>query len=125
MARAAFLSHQAPTDSAEEAEKLDGLQLMGETLALGDNQFARSGTEADHPGARRPGPHQLAAATLDFLRGKNMKNLIRRFASDEQGLETVEYAVMGALIIGVVVIAIGLLGGAIGARFDEVRAEIQ
>lgn len=40
------------------------------------------------------------------------------FWADESGLETVEYAVMTALIVGTIVTALGLLAGAISARFD-------
>ena len=47
------------------------------------------------------------------------KNL-RRFASDDRGLETVEYAVMTALIVAALVTAIGLLSGAISGRFTSV-----
>ena len=45
---------------------------------------------------------------------------VRRFASDDRGLETVEYAVMTALIVAALVTAIGLLTGAISGRFTSV-----
>ena len=53
-----------------------------------------------------------------------MTNVIKRFVSDDSGLETVEYAVMTALIVGALVIAIGLLTAAISGRFDTVRGVI-
>ena len=53
-----------------------------------------------------------------------MTKVIKRFVRDDSGLETVEYAVMTALIVGALVIAIGLLTAAISGRFDTVRGVI-
>ena len=53
-----------------------------------------------------------------------MTKIIKRFVSDDSGLETVEYAVMTALIVGALVIAIGRLTAAISGRFDTVRGVI-
>jgi Flp pilus assembly pilin Flp len=53
-----------------------------------------------------------------------MLKLAKRFLNDEQGLELSEYAVMTALIVAVVVTAIGLLAGSIKARFDDTTATI-
>ena len=48
-----------------------------------------------------------------------------RFLKDEKGLETVEYAVMTALVVATLVAAIGFLVDAIEGRFGEVQAVIQ
>ena len=53
-----------------------------------------------------------------------MTKVIKRFVSDERALETLEYAVMTALIVAALVTAIGLLTGAISGRFDSVRGVI-
>ena len=53
-----------------------------------------------------------------------MMTLLKKFLKDEEGLELVEYAVMTALIVGVLVVAIGALSGAIGTRMGEVEAVI-
>ena len=50
---------------------------------------------------------------------------LRRFWSDEQGLETVEYAVMTALIVGALVVAVTALSGAIQGRFGEVETTVE
>ncbi len=47
-----------------------------------------------------------------------MKNLMKRFWKDEQGLELSEYAVMAALILAAVFAAIVLLRNAIANRFN-------
>ena len=44
--------------------------------------------------------------------------LAKRFLKDEQGIEMAEYAVMLALIIGVVALLAGALSTAIGNRFQ-------
>lgn len=53
-----------------------------------------------------------------------MKALLKRFVYDEQGLETVEYAVMTALIVAALIAAITLLSGAITTRFGVVEGVI-
>ena len=53
-----------------------------------------------------------------------MVALLKKFVSDERGLETVEYAVMTALIVAALVTAITLLSGAISSRFGEVQGTI-
>ncbi len=65
-------------------------------------------------------------ARPDFKeRGFPMKALLKRFVKDESGLELVEYAVMTALIVGALVVAIGLLTGAISTRFGAVQTTIE
>ena len=53
-----------------------------------------------------------------------VKNFVKRFVKDEQGLETVEYAVMTALIVAALVVAIGALSTAIENRFGETETTI-
>jgi len=54
----------------------------------------------------------------------SVMKLVKKFFKDEQGLELVEYAVMTALIVAVLVTAIGLLSTAIVNRFGEVESVI-
>ena len=53
-----------------------------------------------------------------------MKSIIR-FFKDDSGLETVEYAVMTALIVAVLVTTLALLGEAINTRFGELRGVVE
>lgn len=53
-----------------------------------------------------------------------MMKVIASFMKDESGLETVEYAVMTALIVAVMVTAIGVLSTAISGRFGEVTTVV-
>ena len=53
-----------------------------------------------------------------------MLNVVKRFLADERGLETVEYAVMTALIVAAMVTAITLLSGAVTGRFGETQTVI-
>jgi Flp pilus assembly pilin Flp len=50
--------------------------------------------------------------------------MLKRFVTDEQGLETVEYAVMTALIVAAMVVAITALSGAVTGRFAATQAVI-
>jgi len=49
---------------------------------------------------------------------------LKRFFKDEQGLETIEYAVMTALIVAAIITAIGLLVTAVSGRFTAVSTVI-
>jgi len=53
-----------------------------------------------------------------------MKFDFRKFLAEEEGLETVEYAVMTALIVATLVTAIGLLATSIENRFGDVEGVI-
>ena len=50
---------------------------------------------------------------------KGLKNIVARFVSDEQGMETVEWGVMAALIVVGVAAAVALLGDNVKAKFDQ------
>lgn len=50
--------------------------------------------------------------------------MLQKFLRDEKGLELVEYAVMTALIVAVIVTAITVLSAAISNRMDEVTTVI-
>ena len=45
--------------------------------------------------------------------------LISRFLNEEHGLETVEYAVIAALITGAAIVAITALGTQVAAKFNS------
>ncbi len=53
-----------------------------------------------------------------------MLQTLKRFMSDEQGLETVEYAVMAALVVAAVVLAVQGLRTAVAGRFNETATTI-
>jgi len=50
--------------------------------------------------------------------------MLKRFINDERGLETVEYAVILALIIVGTIASVKTLGGWVKGRFDAVNAEV-
>ena len=53
-----------------------------------------------------------------------MKDTLKRFWNDDQGLETAEWAVMAALIVAATVAAIGLVSTAITGRFTALSTTI-
>lgn len=53
-----------------------------------------------------------------------MLKVIKSFVSDDSGMETVEYAVMTALIVAALVATITALSGAIQGRFDQVTGVV-
>ena len=55
---------------------------------------------------------------------KRVRELIKSFVSDDRGLETVEYAVMMALIVAALVAAVGVLRTAISSRFSATASII-
>ena len=50
---------------------------------------------------------------------RNLNEKIKRFQEDEKGLETVEYAVMTALIAGAMVVALGALAVSLTNKFQD------
>ncbi|MHC4791595.1 MAG: Flp family type IVb pilin [Planctomycetota bacterium] len=48
-----------------------------------------------------------------------MKALLKRFIKDERGLETVEYAIIGALITIAAIVTIGLVGTQVNVKFND------
>ncbi len=53
-----------------------------------------------------------------------MKNMLKRFVQDEQGLELSEYAVMAALIVAALITVIVGLRGAIQNKFSFLQTQI-
>ena len=51
-------------------------------------------------------------------------SLFNKFISDDRGLETLEYAVMTALIVAAIVTAVGALVTAVTGRFGEVETVV-
>jgi pilus assembly protein Flp/PilA len=48
-----------------------------------------------------------------------MKALLKRFVKDEKGLETVEYAIIAALITLAAIVTIGLVGNQVNVKFQD------
>ena len=50
--------------------------------------------------------------------------MFKRFIKDEQGLETVEWAVIAALIVAGLIIVIGNLGDAVKDKFEALEGAV-
>ena len=71
------------------------------------------------------GVHVLAPSTaVDATMERTMSATLKRFVNDERGLETVEYAVMTALIVAGLVLAIAALGNAVKNKFSGVTNDV-
>ncbi len=55
---------------------------------------------------------------------KQLSTITKRFIKEDDGLETIEYAVMTALIVAGLVAALGALSGAITGRFGDVQGTV-
>jgi len=53
-----------------------------------------------------------------------MKALLKKFVSDDQGLETLEYAIMLGLIVGGSIAVIIALGVWVAGQFTQVQGEL-
>ncbi len=62
-----------------------------------------------------------------FLAAETMKlgNFIKRLIREEDGPTAVEYAVMLALIIGVIIASVTIFGGATGTLFGDISDNIE
>lgn len=52
------------------------------------------------------------------------RTLLRRFVSQEAGLEVVEYAILAGLIVGVAVLTIAAIGAWVKLQFDTARTAL-
>jgi len=50
--------------------------------------------------------------------------VVKRFVQDEQGLETVEYAIITGLIVAATITAIGILGAWVTTQFNTVNTAV-
>ena len=55
---------------------------------------------------------------------KTVARQLKRFWNDEQGLETVEYAIITGLIVAATITAIGLLGAWVTGQFNTVNTTV-
>lgn len=53
-----------------------------------------------------------------------MKTLLKKFMKDDQGLETVEYAIITGLIVAATITAIGILGAWVTTQFETVNSNV-
>lgn len=54
-----------------------------------------------------------------------MKTRIDAFCLDEEGVTAIEYALLGALIVVVIVVSVTLVGTNLGDLYDRVATEIK
>ncbi len=54
-----------------------------------------------------------------------MRNMAKRFFSDEKGLETVEYAIIAGLIVVGVISTVGLIGAWVNTKFNALLTDLQ
>jgi len=50
--------------------------------------------------------------------------VVKRFVKDEEGLETVEYAIITGLIVAATITAIGILGAWVNTQFNTVNTTV-
>ena len=55
---------------------------------------------------------------------KNMKKLLKRFLKDEQGLETVEYAMIAGIIVVGTLITVVSIGTWVNGRFTSLDNDL-
>ena len=51
-------------------------------------------------------------------------NLIKKFLKNEEGLETVEYAIIIGLIVGGLVLVVATIGTWVNTRFENLRDDL-
>jgi Flp pilus assembly pilin Flp len=52
------------------------------------------------------------------------KSLVRRFFSDDQGLETVEYAIIAGLVVAGLVAIVAAIGVWVNTRFQNLQTNL-
>lgn len=55
---------------------------------------------------------------------KTLSRMLKRWIRDDRGLETVEYAIIAALVTGGAILAITALGNSVAAKFNTLVTTI-
>lgn len=55
----------------------------------------------------------------------NITRFVKRFMADDQGLETVEYAIIGGLIVAATIVTIVAIGMWVNTKFDSLNTTLQ
>lgn len=55
----------------------------------------------------------------------NITRFIKSFMADDQGLETVEYAIIGGLIVAATIVTIVAIGMWVNTKFDSLNTTLQ
>jgi pilus assembly protein Flp/PilA len=66
----------------------------------------------------------LSAALSSKDRPIMNKTLVRRFLSDDQGLETVEYAIIAGLVVAGLVAIVAAIGVWVNTRFQNLQTSL-
>ena len=55
---------------------------------------------------------------------KSLLNLVKKFVADEQGLETVEYAIIAGLIVAGAIATIAAIGIWVSQKFNDLQTNL-
>ena len=55
---------------------------------------------------------------------EKMRRIMKRFVSDERGLETVEYAIITGLVVAGTIVAIAAIGVWVAAQFSNLQGTL-
>ena len=58
------------------------------------------------------------------MKTEPIKEMLSAFWSEENGVTAIEYALLAALIFGVIVIGVGTLGDSVQALYDDVATKV-
>ncbi|NMG00011.1 Flp family type IVb pilin [Aromatoleum toluolicum] len=58
------------------------------------------------------------------MKTAQIKEALSALWSDQDGVTAIEYALLAALIFGAIVVAVGLLGDAIGTLYEDIAAKV-
>ncbi|MCK2097730.1 Flp family type IVb pilin [Thauera aromatica] len=58
------------------------------------------------------------------MKSAQITEMFVAFWYEEDGVTAIEYALLGALVAGAIVISVGVLGEAIAALYDDVAAKV-
>ena len=82
-------------------------------------------SKSSDPKPKKPPPAEPGMALQRRINTmKNLNNTISRFVNEEAGLETVEYAVIAALITGAAIVAITAVGTKVAAKFNTLVTQL-
>ncbi len=58
------------------------------------------------------------------MKDKNIRGKLKDFIADQDGVTSIEYALLAALIFGAIVVPLGLLGGSVETLYGDIATKV-
>ncbi len=58
------------------------------------------------------------------MKDRKISEVLKDFIANQDGVTSIEYALLAALIFGAIVVSVGLLGGSVETLYDDIATKV-